>query len=129
MYTILASPRIIVNPRFNLTSTLFSGLFYIAPGIGFVIGTTFGGKWADITVCRFIIKRNGERIPQDRLNSGILSFFFIAPFSLMLYGWSLEKAFGGLALPSISIFFCAIGLMVGSSSLNTYCTGQSIMLH
>jgi MFS family permease len=122
MYTILASPRSIINPRFGLTTPLVSGLFYIAPGIGLVVGTTLGGKWADITVCRYIIKRNGKRIPQDRLNSGILSFFVIAPFSLILYGWSLQEKFGGLALPSIAIFFTSIGLMVGSSSLNTYCT-------
>lgn len=113
-----------MNPRFHLTTPLVSGLFYLAPGAGFLIGTTLGGKWADITVKRNIIKRNGVRIAQDRLNSRILTFFLLVPIATAIYGWSLQFTVGGLAVPTVAIFFSGVGLMVAFSSLNTYCTGK-----
>lgn len=124
MYSLLTSPRTLINPRFHLTSPLVSGLFYLAPGAGFLIGTTVGGKWADITVRRNIIKRNGVRIAQDRLNSGTIAFFILVPIATVIYGWCLQFTWGGLAVPIISIFFSGVGLMLAFSSLNTYCTGK-----
>jgi len=124
MYSLLTPPRTLINPRFHLTTPLVSGLFYLAPGAGFLIGTTLGGKWADITVKRNIIKRNGVRIAQDRLNSRILAFFLLVPIATAIYGWSLQFTVGGLAVPTVAIFFSGVGLMVAFSSLNTYCTGK-----
>jgi hypothetical protein len=124
MYSILASPRAVISPLFNLKTPLVAGLFYIAPGVGLISGTTLGGKWADMTVQRYIIKRGGRRIPQDRLHSGLCCFFLLTPCSLVVYGWSLQHKFGGLAVPATVVFLGAAGLMVASSSLNTYCTGE-----
>lgn len=52
---------------------LIIGLFYIAPGTGFLVGSIVGGRLSDHTVKRYIKKRNGLRLPQDRLNSGLLT--------------------------------------------------------
>ncbi|KAI9168013.1 putative mfs protein [Paramyrothecium foliicola] len=120
-YTLLAAPRHLLNPRFNLTTPLVSGLFYIAPGLGFMIGTVVGGKFSDITVIKWIEIRGGVRLPQDRLNSGLIAFFFVIPVASLIYGWGLEYEVGGLALPIISAFFCGVGVMLAFTSLNTYC--------
>ncbi|KAH8599111.1 major facilitator superfamily domain-containing protein [Bisporella sp. PMI_857] len=120
-YSLLASPRHLINPRFHLTTPLVSGLFYLAPGTGFVVGALLGGRLSDRAVIRGIEKRNGLRLPQDRLNSGLWSFFLMIPASTLLYGWCLELSFGGLALPIVSAFFCGLGLMLAFNSLNTYC--------
>ena len=71
-YSLLSAPGHIISSRFHLTSPLYSGLFYIAPATGFIIGTLVGGRYSDWTVKRWIIKREGTRLPQDRLN-GIAS--------------------------------------------------------
>ncbi|KIV99076.1 uncharacterized protein PV09_09183 [Verruconis gallopava] len=68
MYSLLTPIRYVLNPRFDLTSPLQSGLFYIAPGCGYLLGTFFGGRWADYTVRKYIKKR-GERVAEDRLRS------------------------------------------------------------
>lgn len=123
-YSLLTAPRYLINPRFNLDTPLVSGLFYIAPGLGFIIGTVCGGKFADVTVKKEIIQR-GYRLPQDRLKSGLAGFFFIIPVSSLIYGWGLQQEVGGLALPIVSIFFAGFGLMTAFSSMNTYCAGKS----
>ncbi|KAH8671697.1 putative MFS transporter [Xylariales sp. PMI_506] len=119
-YGVLTSVRHIINPRFNLETPLVSGVFYIAPGVGFIVGSLVGGRLSDRTVKRYIAKRDGVRLPKDRLNGGLICFFSILPISMILYGWSLQKEFGGLALPIIAAFWIGTGLMIAFNGLNTY---------
>lgn len=120
-YSLLAAPRHLLAPRFHFTTPLVSGLFYIAPGCGFLLGTVLGGRYSDLTVRKWINIRDGLRIPQDRLRSGAIAFFFLIPASSLIYSWGLQYEVGGLALPIVTAFFCAAGLLVAFASLNTYC--------
>ncbi|KAF0642659.1 hypothetical protein FPSE5266_05568 [Fusarium pseudograminearum] len=119
-YGLLSSIRRVVNPRFNLTTPLSSGLFYLAPGSGFLIGSTVGGKISDVVVKRYIRKRNGERRPEDRLNSSLPSVLIILPLGTLLYAWSVQRKIGGMALPIIGSFIEGFGLMASFSGMNTY---------
>ncbi|KXH34003.1 major facilitator superfamily transporter [Colletotrichum simmondsii] len=119
-YGLLSSIRRVINPRFGLTTPLISGLFYLAPGAGFLMGSTIGGRVSDHTVKRYIRKRNGLRLPQDRLKSSLPAIFFVLPAGTLIYGWSVQKEVGGIALPIISCFFEGLGLMWSFSGLNTY---------
>ena len=119
-YTLLAAPRHLLALRFHYTSPLISGLFYIAPGCGFLLGTVIGGRWSDLTVRKWIARR-GFRLPQDRLRSGMPAFFFLIPVSSLIYGWGLQYEVGGLGLPLVTAFFSAMGLLVAFASVNTYC--------
>ena len=145
-YSILTSVRSVFNPRFHLTTALVSGLFYLAPGGGFLFGSIIGGKLSDQTVRRYIQKRNGVRIPQDRLNSGLITLFAVLPVSTLIYGWTLQEEVGGMAVPVIFaftagfgkysgnfffFFFFFFGLLINSglmgsfNGLNTYTAGES----
>lgn len=74
------------------------------------------------------IALRGERLPQDRLNAGMYAFWVVVPFFMLLQGWGLQcdncsTAVGGLALPIVTSFFTAAGLLAAFASLNTYCAG------
>ncbi|KAF2257802.1 MFS general substrate transporter [Lojkania enalia] len=120
MYSLLTPIRYVLNPRFNLTSPLQSGLFYIAPGGGYLLGTFFGGRWADHIVKKYIKKR-GERIPEDRLRSCLTFMGIVVPACMLIYGWSVEKRKGGIALPVIMMFLQGVAQLFCFPSLNTYC--------
>jgi len=120
MYSLLTPIRYVLNPRFNLTSPIQSGLFYIAPGCGYLLGTFFGGRWADRTVRKWMKKR-GERVAEDRLRSSIVAMGIIIPASILVYGWSIEKKKGGIALPVIVMFIQGVAQLFCFPSLNTYC--------
>ncbi|KAK9770168.1 putative Major facilitator superfamily (MFS) profile domain-containing protein [Seiridium cardinale] len=124
-YGLLAAIRHIINPRFNLSTPLVSGLFYIAPGLGFFTGSIVGGRLSDRTVRHYIVKRGGVRIPEDRLHSGLVGLFGVLPAAALIFGWTLEKEVGGLAVPIISAFWIGIGLMGTFNSLNTYAAEAS----
>jgi MFS family permease len=121
MYSLLTPIRYVLNPRFHLDSPLQSGLFYIAPGCGYLFGTFVGGRWADYTVRKWMKKRNGERVPEDRLRSSLLAMGGVIPACILIYGWSVEKAVGGVPLPVIVMFIQGIAQLFCFPSLNAYC--------
>mgnify|MGYP001148988416 CR=1 FL=1 len=111
-----------------MTTPLVSGLFYLAPGTGFVIGSIVGGNLSDCTVKKYIRRRNGVRLAQDRLNSALVLMFGITSASALIYGWALEMEVGGLAVPILSAFCGGFGLMGCFSGLNTYAAGMFIFI-
>ncbi|KAJ9622266.1 hypothetical protein H2203_006484 [Taxawa tesnikishii (nom. ined.)] len=121
MYSLLTPIRYVLNPRFHLTSPIQSGLFYIAPGCGYLFGTFFGGRWADRTVRKWIGKRDGDRVPEDRLRSCLFALGVVIPACMLVYGWSIEKAKGGIPLPVIVMFLQGVAQLFCFPSLNTYC--------
>lgn len=120
MYSLLAPIRYVLNPRFNLTSPIQSGLFYLAPGCGYILGTFFGGRYADNVTIKWQAKR-GVRVPEDRLRSALPFFGIAIPACMLLYGWSIEKEFGGIPLPVIMMFLQGVAQLFCFPSLNTYC--------
>ena len=120
MYSLLTPIRYVLNPRFHLDSPIQSGLFYIAPGIGYLIGSFFGGRWADRVVKKWIKKR-GRRVAEDRLKSCLSSMGAVIPGCLLVYGWSVEKAVGGVPLPVAAMFIQGVAQLFCFPSLNTYC--------
>ncbi|KAF2717973.1 MFS general substrate transporter [Polychaeton citri CBS 116435] len=120
MYSLLTPIRYVLNPRFHLTSPLLGALFYIAPGCGYLLGTFFGGRWADRFVKKWAIKR-GERVPEDRLRSCLVAIGIVIPACMLIYGWSVEKEVGGIALPVTVMFIQGVAQLFCFPSLNTYC--------
>ncbi|EXJ94382.1 hypothetical protein A1O1_02776 [Capronia coronata CBS 617.96] len=120
MYSLLTPIRYVLNPRFQLTSPLQAGLFYIAPGCGYLAGSPFGGRWADHTVKKWIRRRDGRREPEDRLRSSCGFLGVLLPACVLLYGWSVQKQFGAIPLPAITLFLQGAVQWLCFPSLNTY---------
>ncbi|KAJ5487193.1 hypothetical protein N7530_001493 [Penicillium desertorum] len=119
-YSLLTPIRYVLNPRFNLTSPIQTGLFYIAPGCGYLVGTLMGGRWADHTVKKWIRKRGGVRVPEDRLKSCLIFLGGVIPGCILIYGWTVEKAVGGIPVPVLAMFFQGVAQLFCFPSLNTY---------
>ena len=92
--------------------------------MGFLIGSVLGGKLSDRAVKKWIRRRNGVRLPQDRLNSGLATLFLVLPAGTLIYGWTLQEEVGGMPVPIISAFFAGVGLLGSFNGLNTYSAGE-----
>ncbi|KAH8893365.1 MFS general substrate transporter [Thozetella sp. PMI_491] len=121
MYSLLTPIRYVLNPRFNLTTPMLGGLFYLAPGCGYLVGTFGGGRYADYIVRTWMGKRGGVRVPEDRLRSAVPFMGIVIPACMLIYGWSVEREVGGIALPVIVLFFQGVAQLFCFPSLNTYC--------
>ncbi|KAI1177182.1 major facilitator superfamily domain-containing protein [Nemania sp. FL0916] len=120
MYSILTPIRYVLNPRYHLTTPLQGGLFYLAPGFGYLTGTFLGGRYADHIV-KLYIRRRGVRIPEDRLYSALPFLGIVIPASVIIYGWCVEKDAGGIPLTVIVLFLQGLAQLFCFPSLNTYC--------
>lgn len=121
MYSLLTPIRYVLNPRFNLTTPMQGGLFYLAPGCGYLTGTFMGGRYADYVVRRWIVKRGGVRVPEDRMRSALPFMGGVIPACMLVYGWSVEKEVGGIPLPVVMLFVQGVAQLFCFPSLNTYC--------
>jgi MFS family permease len=121
MYSLLTPIRYVLNPRFNLTTPMQGGLFYLAPGAGYIIGTFMGGRYADHMVKKYIKIHDGVRIPEDRLRSGLPFLGILMPGCILVYGWTVDQAVGGIPVPVICLFLQGVGQLFCFPSLNTYC--------
>lgn len=62
----------------------------------------------------------------------MIAFFLLIPAASLVYGWGLECtscSVGGLALPIVTGFFVAAGLLAAFASLNTYSAGKLSVLY
>jgi MFS family permease len=121
MYSLLTPIRYVLNPRFHLETPLLSGLFYLAPGCGYLVGTFVGGRWADMTVKRWIKKRQGVRVPEDRLRAVLPFLGLLIPSCVLIYGWTIDQEVGGIPVPVIVLFLQGVGQLFCFPALNTYC--------
>ncbi|KAL4876514.1 major facilitator superfamily domain-containing protein [Aspergillus karnatakaensis] len=121
MYGLLTPIRYVLNPRFNLETPLQSGLLYLAPGIGYIVGTFFGGRWADYTARKWFEKRGQVFVAEDRLYAAVPFMAVVIPICMLIYGWSIEKSFGGLPVPVIFMFLQGVAQLFCFPCLNTYC--------
>ncbi|KAI0108356.1 MFS general substrate transporter [Daldinia grandis] len=120
MYSLLTPIRYVLNPRYNLTTPMQGGLFYLAPGCGYLLGTFIGGRYADYVVKKYIKKR-GMRIPEDRMYSALPFMGIVIPACVLIYGWSVEKDVGGIPLTVVVLFLQGVAQLFCFPSLNTYC--------
>ncbi len=67
------------------------------------------------------MKRNGVRIPEDRLRSCLPFLGIVVPACMLIYGWSVEKRVGGIPLPVLAMFIQGVAQLFCFPSLNTYC--------
>lgn len=121
MYSLLTPIRYVLNPRFELTTPMQSGLFYLAPGTGYLVGTLIGGRYADHAVKAWIAKRGGTRVPENRMRSALPFMGLIIPACVLVYGWGLEKDAGGIPLAVVTLFVQDVAELFCFPSLNTYC--------
>ncbi|KAF5615482.1 dityrosine transporter [Fusarium sp. NRRL 52700] len=121
MYSLLTPVRYVLNPRFKLDSPLLSGLFYLAPGFGYLVGTFGGGHWADMMAKRWIKKRGGVHIPEDRLRSTLPFMGAVMPGSMLVYGWTVDREVGGIPVPVIAMFVQGVAQLFCFPSYNTCC--------
>lgn len=121
MYALLSPIDYVSNPRYHLTTPLQAALFYLAPGVGYLIGATFGGRWSGYIVKSMMARRHGTFIPEYRLRATFIPLGVVIPGCINIYGWTGEKAVGGIPLPVTTMVIRGIGQLCSLPTLNTYC--------
>ncbi|OJD17511.1 hypothetical protein AJ78_02380 [Emergomyces pasteurianus Ep9510] len=100
-------------------SALGTGLVYISPFVGGILGTVVAGKVSDIVV-RFMTRRNGGIYePEFRLVMAI-PIAVTTAMGLMGFGWSAQEKDRWI-VPTIFFGILSFGCSVGSTTAITFC--------
>ncbi len=100
-------------------SALGTGLVYLSPFIGGIIGTAVAGKVSDIIV-RFMARRNGGVYePEFRLVMAIPVAIATA-IGLMGFGWSAQERDKWI-VPTVFFGIISFGCSLGSTTAITFC--------
>ncbi|RAL01184.1 MFS transporter [Aspergillus ibericus CBS 121593] len=99
-------------------STIIVGLLYIPNSLGYVVASSFGGRWMDSIMQREAKKakrydENGKLIyhPEDRMRENAWLGAVLYPAGLIWYGWCADRGVFWLA-PMIANFFFGVGSML-----------------
>ncbi|KAI9841303.1 MAG: hypothetical protein M1837_000789 [Sclerophora amabilis] len=100
-------------------SPLSTGLIYLSPFIGGVLGTAVAGKVSDIIV-RYMSRRNGGLYePEFRLVMAI-PVAITTCIGLMGYGWSAQERDRWI-VPTVFFGIISFGCSLGSTTAITFC--------
>lgn len=100
-------------------SKLATGLVYISPFVGGILGTAVAGRVSDVIV-RFMARRNGGVYePEYRLVMAIPIALCTAA-GLMGFGWSAEERDAWI-VPTIFFGIISFGCCLGSTTSITFC--------
>lgn len=107
------------SPHTYNFSALSTGLIYLSPFIGGILGTAVAGKVSDIIV-RYMSKRNGGLYePEFRLVMAI-PVAITTVIGLMGFGWSAEERDAWI-VPTVFFGIISFGCSLGSTTAITFC--------
>ncbi|KII94683.1 hypothetical protein PLICRDRAFT_33499 [Plicaturopsis crispa FD-325 SS-3] len=99
-------------------STGEGGLAYIGLGIGFLLSTLFGAKWANQIYQAMMDKNGGKGKPEFRIPALIFGSMFI-PVGLFWYGWSAQAHIHWI-MPIIGTSIFGFGMMASFLPIQLY---------
>lgn len=102
---------------YNFTA-LQTGLVYISPFVGGILGTVVAGKVSDIVVRALARLNGGIYEPEFRLVMGF-PILIITTIGLMGYGWSAAERDAWI-VPTLFFGFISFGCSVGSTTAITF---------
>lgn len=78
------------------------------------MGSRISGYLSDTTVARWIAKRDGQFVPEDRLRASLISAAVITPISTLAVGFAMQywTTTAGLAISLLLLFVTGIGVSV-----------------
>ncbi|KAF0524903.1 MFS general substrate transporter [Gigaspora margarita] len=104
------------SSRYNFT-TLEIGLFFIAPSLGYMLGSLIGGKYSDFLAQKFL-STSDNYCPEVRIKAAWFGSLLL-PIAIFIYGWLLEINFNVYVL-GIILFLCSFGMLSTFNTLSTY---------
>ena len=103
---------------YNFTA-LQTGLVYLSPFIGGILGTAVAGKVSDLIVRYMSRKNDGVYEPEFRLVMGI-PVAVCTTIGLMGFGWSAEER-NAWIVPTVFFGVISFGCTLGSTTAITFC--------
>ncbi|KIK92690.1 hypothetical protein PAXRUDRAFT_560563 [Paxillus rubicundulus Ve08.2h10] len=121
-YVLLMPLAYTVGARYGLTSEALIGACFLPNGFGNLIGAPIAGRLSDMVVRRWMDKRNGVWVPEDRLRATYVGGLILVPLSLVVAGLTTTYIDGpiGLSINLVCLFTGGMGVDLVLTPISAY---------
>ncbi|KAH8119918.1 MFS general substrate transporter [Phellopilus nigrolimitatus] len=111
-YVLLIPLAYTIGVKYKITNEALIGAFFLPAGLGNLIGAPLAGYVSDKIVVRWLKRRNGVWVPEDRLRGTIVGASILVPMSVLLSGVFTHFVPGkiGIALNLVCLFANGLGV-------------------
>ncbi|KAK9466314.1 major facilitator superfamily domain-containing protein [Lipomyces arxii] len=107
-----------VRPPYSFSS-LITGIMYFPNGLGYVLGSIAGGRWADRIIKKALKENNGVLVPEARLGVNMVFAGVLVCGGMLIFGWALEKGVFWF-VPLVGTFVFGFGSLIIFTATLTY---------
>ncbi|KAI8974224.1 MFS general substrate transporter [Trametes punicea] len=111
-----------IGKAYDITNEAVIGMFFLASGIGNIVGAPLAGYLADRAVIKGGARRGGVWYPEDRLRATISGALFLVPLSTLFSGLATQFVPGmtGIVLNVLCLFINGVGVDIMLTPLSSY---------
>ncbi|KAI0761486.1 MFS general substrate transporter [Trametes elegans] len=121
-YALLIPLSYTVGKAYNITNEAIIGIFFLAFGLGNIIGAPLAGHLADRAVITERARRGGTWVPEDRLHATLSGALLLVPLSTLFSGLAMVLVRGpaGIAIFVACLFANGVGVDVVLTPASSY---------
>ncbi|KAH9857454.1 MFS general substrate transporter [Lenzites betulinus] len=121
-YALLIPLSFTVGKAHGITNEAVIGMFFLASGLGNIVGAPIAGHLADRAVIHGRARRGGKWVPEDRLRATLLGALALVPLSTLGAGLATQFVRGppGIALIAACLFVNGIAVDLVLTPASSY---------
>ncbi|CCM04535.1 uncharacterized protein FIBRA_06716 [Fibroporia radiculosa] len=121
-YVLLIPLSYTIGVRYHISNEALIGAFFMAAGVGNILGAPLAGRISDAVVVKWRKRRAGAWVPEDRLRATLLPGGTLVPLSVLFAGLTTQFVPGrlGIVLNLLCLFMNGLGVDLTLSPINTY---------
>ncbi|KAI0353917.1 MFS general substrate transporter [Trametes cingulata] len=121
-YALLIPLSYTIGKAYGITNEAIIGLFFLASGVGNIVGAPFAGYLADRAVIKGRARRGGQWVPEDRLRATLSGALVFIPLSTLFSGLATQFIPGatGITINVICLFVNGVALDVVITPSSSY---------
>ncbi|KAH9890473.1 MFS general substrate transporter [Cubamyces lactineus] len=121
-YALLIPLSYTIGRAYNITNEAIIGMFFLASGVGNIIGAPLAGHLADRAVIKGRERRGGQWYPEDRLRATLSGALFLVPLSTLFSGLATQFVPGmtGIVINVVCLFVNGVAVDIMLTPPSSY---------
>ncbi|KAI0648498.1 MFS general substrate transporter [Trametes meyenii] len=121
-YALLIPLSYTIGKAYGITNEAVIGMFFLASGVGNIVGAPLAGSLSDRAVIHGRARRGGTWVPEDRLRATYWGALVFVPLSCAVFGLATQFVPGplGIAIDVVCLFVNGVAVDLVLTPMSSY---------